>query len=63
MAEFHGYFQEILTVKPRAMPDQQLNRSLRGEKAFRPRAQRCREVIEARSKAGSPSTASTMIIF
>jgi hypothetical protein len=63
LAEFHSYFQEILTVKPRAVADQQINRSLRGEKAFRPCSQRCREVIEARSKAGSPSTASTMIIF
>ena len=50
--EFHGYFQEILAVKPRAVPDQQLNRCLRAEKAFRPRPQRCREVIKARSKAG-----------
>ena len=54
LAEFHGYFQGILTVKPRAVADQQLNRSLNGEKAFRPRPQRCREVIEARSKARNP---------
>ena len=30
LAEFHRYFQEILAVKPRAVPDQQLNRCLRG---------------------------------
>jgi hypothetical protein len=55
LAEFDGYFQEILAVKPRAVPDQQLNSRLPGEQAFRPRTQRCSEVIEARSKARAPS--------
>ena len=51
-AAFHGCLHEILAGKPRAVPDQQLNRCLRAEKAFRPRAQRRDKVIEARSKAG-----------
>jgi len=39
-AEFHGDFKEIITEKPRAVPDQQLNGCLRAEQAFRPRPQR-----------------------
>ena len=50
--------QEILAVKPRAVPDQQLNGRLQAQQAFRPRPHRGREVIEARSKSGRPSTKS-----
>jgi hypothetical protein len=37
------------------MRDQQLSGRLGGQPALRPRPDRRREVIEARSKAGSPS--------
>jgi hypothetical protein len=40
------------------VPDQQLNSRLQAQQAFRPRPQRPREVIEARSKSGVPSTVS-----
>jgi hypothetical protein len=51
--------QEILPQQPRPVRDQQLSRRLRGQPALRPRPDRLGEVIEARSKAGSPSTKST----
>ena len=52
--------QETLPLQPRPMRDQQLNGRFRGQPALRPRADRRGEVIEARSKAGSPSTKSRM---
>ncbi len=55
--------QEILPLQPRPVGDQQLSGRLGGQPALRPRPDRLGEVIEARSKAGSPSTASIMIIF
>ena len=46
--------QEILPQQPRPVRDQQLSGRLRGQPALRPRPDRLGEVIEARSKAGSP---------
>ena len=47
--------QEILPLQPGPVRDQQLSGRLGGQPAFRPRPDRLREVIEARSKAGIPS--------
>ena len=55
--------QEVLPQQPRAVRDQQLSGRLGGQPALRPRADRLGEVLEAGSKAGCRSTASTMIIF
>ena len=46
--------QEILTLQPAPVRDQQLSGRLGGQPALRPRPDRVGEVIEARSKAGSP---------
>ncbi len=53
--------QEILPQQPRPVRDQQLSSRLGGKPALRPRAYRIGEVIEARSKAGSPSTSLIML--
>ena len=47
--------QEILPLQPDPVRDQQLSSRLGGQPALRPRPDRLSEVIEARSKAGSPS--------
>jgi hypothetical protein len=54
-ADFHGNAEEIPAEKPPAVRDQQLNSCLRAQQALCPYPQRCREVIEARSKSGIPS--------
>jgi hypothetical protein len=46
--------QEILPLQPPPVADQQLSGRLRRQPALRPRPDRLGEVIEARSKAGSP---------
>ncbi len=51
--------QEVLPQQPRAVRDQQLSGRLGGQPALRPRADRLGEVIEAGSKAGSPSAVLT----
>jgi len=53
--------QEVLAQQPRLVRDQQLSSRLGGKPALRPRPDRVGEVIEARSKAGSPSASSTML--
>ena len=52
--------QEVLPLQPGPVRDQQLSRGLGGQPAFRPRPDRLGEVIEARSKSGSPSRRSRM---
>ncbi len=47
--------QEIFPLQPAPASDQQLSGRLCGQPALRPRPDRPGEVIEARSKAGSPS--------
>ncbi len=47
--------QEVLPLQPGPVRDQQLGGRLGGQPALRPRPDRVGEVIEARSKAGSPS--------
>jgi hypothetical protein len=61
--DLDGGLQEVLPLQPRPMRDQQPSGRLRGQPALRPRTYRISEVIEARSKSGSPSTASIMITF
>jgi len=63
LARLHRDCKEILAGKPRTVPDQQLNSRLQAQQAFRPRPQRRREVIEARSKSGSPLTTWPMPLF
>jgi hypothetical protein len=55
--------QEVLAQQPALVRDQQLSGGLGGQPAFRPRPDRLGEVIEARSKAGSPLTKSTTPFF
>ena len=50
--------QEIFAQQPALVRDQQFSGRLRGQPALRPRPDRLSEVIEARSKAGSPLTTS-----
>jgi hypothetical protein len=45
------------------VPDQQLSGRLRRQPALRPRADRVREVLEARSKTSSRSTAFPMSCY
>ena len=52
--------QEVLPQQPAPVRDQQLSGRLSGQPALRPRPDRRDEVIEARSKAGSPSMKSGM---
>ena len=55
--------QASMEALTRAVRDQQLSRCFGGQPALRPRPDRRGEVIEARSKAGSPSTKSITPVF